>query len=170
MVAASLMEAMAAVGVQALVLASVLVTSTALTLLAGETWGLEAQLFAERQVEHLLDTAAARAGSGPSGPPAIANASASKVVFFADLDGNGSVDTSSSEKTEIEVRSPTASTRSLFHRLGNQGMTVEDRLPATATIAYVGPGGLAASAADATGILLPRRRVALSVAIPARLP
>lgn len=170
MVASGLLEAMAALGLQAVVLASVLTSSTALAILTADAWQIQATLFAERQVEHLVDTAAARAGSGPTNPPAIAAATPDKVVFHADMNGDGVVDTSSSEKTEIEVRHPSSSAATLMHRLGNQGMTVEDALPAAARITFIDKHGALASAEHATGMTIPRRGTFLAVVVTARMP
>jgi len=165
-----MLEAMAALGLQALVLASLLATSTGLTILAGEAWKVDGALFAERQVEHLIDTAVARAGAGPSSPPPIASATQSKVVLYADLNGDGAVDTSTSEQTELELRYPSASTCTLMHRLGRQGMTVEEGLPPAAQMVLIGRFGAAATVNDATGFTIPRRGGLLTAALPARIP
>ena len=62
MAPSSLLEAIAALGLHGLVLASLLSAATTSTLLAREAWDVQAMLFAERQVEQLVDTAAVRAG------------------------------------------------------------------------------------------------------------
>jgi len=171
MVPASLLEAMAAIGLQALVLASLLTSTTGITILVGDVWSAHASAFAERQVEHLVDAAIARAGAGPADVPAVGDATSERIVFQADLDGDGVVDTSSAEQTELELRATSASSpRTLLHRLGRQGMTVEDDLPSTSRVSLLGRGGAPATPTDATGVEIPRRNGLLAVAIPVRLP
>ena len=171
MIPATVLEAIAALGLQALVLASLLSSTTGLTILAHDVWLSHASAFGERQVEHLIDIAVARAGTGPSRPAPVSDATTEKITLHADLNGDGTVDSSSSEQTELELRSTSASSpRTLLHRLGKQGMTVEDGLPNTAGMTLVGRGGAATGVADATGIVVPRRNGLLAVAIPARFP
>lgn len=171
MLPATILEAMAALGLQALLLASLLSGTTGITILAHDVWAVHASVFAERQVEHLIDVAAARAGAGPSSPPPIADATPEMMTLYADLNGDGTIDTSSSEQTQLELRHASAlSPRTLFHRIGNQGMTIEDGLQNTAGMTLIGRAGTGAGSADATGIKIPRRGGTLAVVIPARFP
>jgi hypothetical protein len=171
MLPATILEAMAALGLQALLLASLLTSTTGIAILVHDVWVVQASAFGERQVEHLVDVAVARAGAGPSRPAPVANATSEQITLYADLNGDGSVDTSTSEQTQIELRHTSASSpRTLLHRIGNQGMTIEDSLVKTAQIILIGRNGAAAGAADATGMAIPRRGGTLAVAIPARFP
>jgi len=89
MAPASLIEAVAALGIQALLLATLLSSSTGLAILTSEAWDAHAELFRQRQVEHLLEIASAQAGAGPAAPATVAASSGDVVVLHADLDGDG---------------------------------------------------------------------------------
>ena len=170
MAPAGLMEAVFALALHAVVLASLLSGTTTVTLLARETWTAHASLFAERQVEHLIDAATARAGAGPGKPLPVGEASASTVVLHADLNGDGVVDTNSSERTELEVRL-SSGTRVLFHQIGRQSMRVEEHLPAPSVFRLLArDGNPAATLADTTCIEVPRVDRTIYAALAARVP
>jgi hypothetical protein len=151
------MEAIAALAMHGLVLASLLSGATTSTLLAREAWTIHAELFAQRQVEHLLDGITARAGSGPGSPQPVAEASAAALVLHADANGDGVVDPNSSERTELELRAGVGETRVLFHRIGRQSMRIEERLSDDASFRLLArDGGDAATVTDAACISVPR--------------
>ena len=103
-----------------------------------------AESFAERQVESLIDVATGRAGAGPASPAAIASASSTSVVLQADLNGNGTADTSSAERTELEVRT-SSGTRVLYYKIGGQSMKIEESLSATSVLTLLDRNGAAAA-------------------------
>ena len=172
MAPSGLLEALAALAMHGLVLASLLGGATTLTLLARETWTAHAELFARRQVEQLLDASVARAGAGPASQAPVALASGTSIVLQADLDGNGAVDPNSSERTEIELRAGTGATRVLFHRIGRQSMRIEERLAQDSAFRVLAASGAdATAAADATCIVVPRAAGSpLYAVLVARLP
>ena len=164
------LEALFALALHGIVLASLLAGTTTLTVLAREAWSVHAQSFAERQVESLVDVATARAGAGPANPAAVGTASASSVVLQADLDGNGTAETSSAERTELELRA-SSGTRVLFYRIGGQSMRVEEKLPGSSAFALLAANGNPASnAAEATCIAVPHAAGTLYTLLAARLP
>ena len=132
------------------------------------------QVFRERQLEHLAERAAATAGTGPLHPAAIGSASATAVVFQADLDGNGAVDATSSETTALEVAN-SAGTSKVRIRLGRQTMTVLESTEGAAALVLRDRSGLAAGASNArlVELNLPARAspagCPLLVALPARV-
>jgi hypothetical protein len=167
-----LLEAVAALALHGVVLASLLTGTTTLALLGREAWVVHAELFAERQVEHLIDTAAARAGSGPATLP-VAEASAETIVLHADLDGDGAIDETSSERSAFELRPAAgrADSSTLLYRIGRQGMKIEEGLAGTSTIRLLSrDGGQPAAPADATGVEFPRTGLSMFSVLAARLP
>ncbi len=135
---------------------------------------LEEEMFAERQLEHLVDRASLAAGSGPLRPPALTSLDASNAVFGADLDGNGTVDSSGSETSALEVRRSGNEAR-IRVRVGKQTMTVLVLPETEATIEGLDREGRGATASTATLLeleLRPRADVdaarRLLFALPAR--
>jgi hypothetical protein len=170
MAPSGLLEALFALALNGVVLASLLAGTTTLTVLAREAWTIHARSFAERQVESLVDVATARAGAGPGSPPALASASATSVVLQSDLDGNGVAETTSAERTELELRA-SSGTRVLFYRIGGQSMRVEEKLPgASAFVLLTMNGATATTLADATCIAVPRAAGTLYTLLAARVP
>jgi hypothetical protein len=170
MAATGLLEALFALALHGIVLASLLAGTTTLTVLAREAWSIHAESFAERQVESLVDIATGRAGTGPGSPAALASAAAASVVLQADLNGNGVADTTSAERTELELRT-SSGTRVLYYRIGGQAMKVEEKLPATSAFALLAKNGaIAGSTADATCVVVPRPHGTLYTLLAARVP
>jgi hypothetical protein len=99
----------------------------------------------ERHVEHLLDSAFARtlAAGGT-----VSECTGDTVVLEADLDGDGSVDPNSSERTAFSVVVRTASRRALTQQLGRQSMTLSDSLAGDAALRCLDALGGAAAAAS----------------------
>ena|SRR6185503_3876951 len=170
MAPSGLLEALFALALNGVVLASLLAGTTTLTVLAREAWTLHARSFAERQVESLVDVATVRAGAGPASPLALASASASSVVLQADLDGNGIAETTSAERTELELRA-SSGTRVLFYRIGGQSMRIEEKLPGTSAFVLLAKNGAAATTlADATCVAVPRATGTLYTLLAAHVP
>lgn len=170
MIATSLMEMAAALALEAVVLASLLSALTSAALTNATAWELHASLFAARQVEHHVDVAAGRAGTGPNRPPAVASASTHACSLLADTDGNGRIDARTAERTAFELRPSTGDT-SLVHRLGRQSMAIDVRLPDGTRFAYTDAAGNAALAPSAvTTLSIPTAAGELVAALPQRLP
>lgn len=131
----SLIESIAALALEAIVMIGLVTTlATATTFADGIREQRDAVVDA-RRVEQLLDHAFSQAGAGPSVPPAIALAEPSRVVVHADLDGDGSIDTRSSERTEFALRRD-GTTQRLVHLIGRQSITVVRDLAVSARIDY----------------------------------
>lgn len=120
---ASLLEAAAALGVSAAVTVLMTTSLTGAVRVHAACLAVGDELFKARQLEHLVDRATLAAGSGPARPGAVSSISADTVVFASDHDGNGSIDTTSSETTALEVRQSGSQAR-VRVRLGRQTMTV----------------------------------------------
>jgi hypothetical protein len=165
-----ILEAAAALGVQALALAAMLSGSAAIAMLARDAWDVHAAMFRQRQVEHLLENASVQAGTGPGRPQAVAAGTATSVVLHGDANGNGTVDLSSAERTEVELRVATATKRNLFHHVGGQAMKVAEGLPAASRFSLLGIDGAQTDAVHATAFSAPTEGTTLIVAIAARLP
>ncbi|MFN2427633.1 MAG: hypothetical protein ABR587_14425 [Candidatus Binatia bacterium] len=143
-----LLETAASLGVSGAVMVLMTTSLTGASRVHSACVALGDELFAARQLEHLVDRAALAAGAGPGVPSPIASVSADTVVFASDHDGDGSIDTSSSETTALEVRQSGAETRVRL-RLGRQTMTIlaaEDR---EAALAVLDNHGLVTDAASA---------------------
>ena len=119
----AMLETAAALAVTAAMFGSTVAALAGATRVGAAATHLADQLFLERQLEHLIDRAALAAGSGPTRPPAIAAADAHRVVFHADLDGDGRVQPTGAETTALELAT-TGSDLRVRHRLGRQTMTV----------------------------------------------
>lgn len=146
-----LLEAAAAVGISAIVVAMVTGSLTSAVRVQTACMELGNEMFEARQLEHLVDRAVLAAGAGPGHPAAIASLSNDTITFASDQNGDGRVDTSSSETTALEVRQIGNQGR-VRVRLGRQTMTVLEADDATATISAVDRSGRRADAATATVI------------------
>ncbi len=120
---AGLLEAVAAMAIEALVLSASLAGIIANSQLLSAAALLHSDILQWRRVEHLFDTTLRRAGYGPNAPPPIAEASAARIVVQSDHDGDGRIDPRSSEIT-IFYFSDKDGGRSLMHRMGRQSMTL----------------------------------------------
>jgi hypothetical protein len=134
---------------------------------------LEDEMFRARQLEHLADRAALMAGAGPAHPPAIASISTDTVVFASDQNGDGIVDTTTSETTALEVRQVSGEARVRI-KLGRQTMSVLEEAKSTATLQAFDVHGNAADATHASLLQMtitpPDAKSARSmwIAVPAR--
>jgi hypothetical protein len=142
-----LLEAVASIAITTVVFATLTgaLGSTAVTSLAA--WGLVHQMSEERHAEHLLDTTLART-RGAAGR--IVDCGPAGVTFEADLDANGSIDTASSETTSFAIVNRAGGVRALTQRLGNQSITLTDRLAAGDAI--VCADSLGAATTDPTAV------------------
>jgi hypothetical protein len=143
---ATLLEAVASLGISGAVVALMSASMTSAVRVQNACIELGDQLFERRQLEHLVDRAVLSAGAGPSLPAAVSSVSADSVVFASDHDGDGVVDTTSSETTALEVRQSSGDARVRL-RFGRQTMTVMEVTDSEATLGVSDRGG---SAADAT--------------------
>ena len=146
---ASLLEAAASVGLSASLMATMTASLAGAVRVQSLTSAVAGELFAERQLEQLVDRATLLSGHGPTQPAAVSSISDDTVVFSSDLNGDGIVDTASSETTALEVRRASGRT-TVRVRLGRQTMTVVDAGDDTGTISGFDAYGGAASAASAT--------------------
>ncbi len=146
---ASLLEAAAAVGISGTVM--VLVTTSLAGAARIQSLGATVanELFAERQLEQLVDRASLQSGYGPAHPAAVSSVSADTVVFGSDSNGDSLVDPTSSETTALEVRRTSGRT-SVRVRLGRQTMSVLDAGDSTATLSAFDRSSHAATAAAAS--------------------
>jgi hypothetical protein len=145
---ATLVEAVASLGISGAVVALISASMTSAVRVQNACIELGDQLFERRQLEHLVDRTVLAAGGGPSLPAAVSSVSADSVVFGSDHDGDGIVDTTSSETTALEVRHTSGYARVRL-RFGRQTMTVMEVADSEATLAVSDRGGSAAAASAA---------------------
>ena len=150
---AGLLETAAAVAITGAMLASTSASMAASARIASAAAALTGELFVERQLEHLLDRGALAGGAGPDRPPAVGEAGTERIVFHADHDGDGRIDTDSSEVTALELVHHDGAVR-IRHRLGRQSMTIFERKDARARLAVFDRFGNAAGAAAASLLTL----------------
>lgn len=131
MIASSLLESAAALAMSAIVLATLTAALGASAVTSHGTWELAHRMAEERHVEHLLDAAFARTLAAGG---AVVECTDRRIALEADLDGNGAIDASSSERTAFSVVDRTTDRRALTQQLGQQSMTLNDTLPGTAAI------------------------------------
>ncbi len=146
MIAPSLLETAAALALHAGVLATLVSGLGANVRLAHELWTIEAELFRERQVEHLLDRAVMQAGAGPSTPPPVARADGGEIVLHSDRDGDGHVNPRSAEVTSVYFKTSGAKAR-LVYKLGRQAMTVMEDLSSESRFVHMDAAGMPATLA-----------------------
>jgi len=136
----SLLETVAALALEATVLIALTVTLTSMTTMASSLRDLRDAAMEDRRIEHLIDHAAGRAGSGPTSPIAVALAETSRVVFQADLNGDGLIDARTSERTEFVLRAEAGGQR-LSHRIGRQSITLVRNLSSDRSIEFTDADG-----------------------------
>src|SRR6185503_16477200 len=88
------------------------------------------------------------AGMGPGHPAAVTAVSADTIVFEADQNGDGVVDSTSSETSALESRAAGSDAR-VRVRLGRQTMTVLEAERSDASLSAVDRHGAAANATTA---------------------
>jgi hypothetical protein len=145
---ASLLEAVASLGISSAVVALLSASMTSAVRLQTACIELGDELFERRQLEHLVDRAVLAAGAGPGFPAGVASMSSDSIVFASDHDGDGTVDTTSSETTALEVRQSSGDARVRL-RFGRQTMTVMEIADSEATLSVLDRGGATASAGTA---------------------
>ena len=137
-IASTLLEAMAALAVALTVLGTLAGSLAASGAASISAWRLAYRLAETRQVEHLLETTLARASAAGG---RVTSCGADELVFEADLDGNGTVDTDSSERTAFVLSNRSGARRALSQRLGRQSITVVDTLAAGARMSCLDLSG-----------------------------
>jgi hypothetical protein len=151
MIALGLLESLAAVALETLVLAALLAQLVAAVELGGAAWAMHARIFEVRQAEDLILTALTRAGEGLDGQLCIRASSETVLELAADLDGNGRVDTDSAERTALLVDRDAGERSRLVHRMGRQSMTILSGLaPNAHLVALDRYGATARSTEDIT--------------------
>lgn len=118
-----LLETTAALAISGAVLVLVTGSLAGSARLHANSFQLTDQLFRARQLEHLIDRAALWAGAGPTHPPPVSALASDAVTFACDHNGDGTIDSSSSEATAVEIRQFGSQTRVRI-RFGGQTMTV----------------------------------------------
>jgi len=131
MIASTLVEAMAALTISLTVLGTLSAALAASGVASVSAWRLAYGLAETRQIEHLLETTLARASAAAG---RVTSCTADEVVFEADLDGDGTVDTTSSERTAFVISTRSGGQRALSQRLGRQSITLVDTLGSTAHV------------------------------------
>lgn len=131
MIASSLLEAAASLAITTIVLATLTASlgATAVTSLAA--WSAVHEALEERHREHLLEATFRRARETGG---TVAACSTTEITLDADLDGNGSIDASSAERTAFVIAARSGGKRALSQRIGGQSMTLTDTLSASAEI------------------------------------
>ena len=145
---ASLLEAAAAVGISGTVMVLVTTSLAGAARIQSLAATVANDLFAARQLEQLVDRASLMSGYGPAHSAAVSSVSADTVVFGSDANGDGLVDSTSSETTALEIR-PASGRTSVRVRLGRQTMTVLDAGDGMATLFVYDVTGRPASAGTA---------------------
>jgi hypothetical protein len=131
MIASSLLEAGAAGAITSIVLATLTATLGAAATNSLSAWSMVHSTLEERHREHLLEVAFER---GRAAAGSISECSPEGVTILADLDRDGSIDTTSAEKTTFSVATHGGGKRVLSQRIGGQSMTLTDSLEAAAEI------------------------------------
>lgn len=131
----SLLESIAALAVEATVVIGLTATLTTVATVADGIGELRRTRMDARRVEQLLDHAVARAGAGPTSPHALLYAEPLRVVLQSDADGNGTIDSRTSELIEFVLRHD-GNTQRLVHRIGRQSMTLVRGVPADARMLF----------------------------------
>jgi hypothetical protein len=145
---ASLLEAVASLAISGTVVALVSASMSSAVRVQHACIELAGELFERRQLEHLVDRAVLAAGAGPGLPSAVASATSDTVVFSSDHDGDGTVDTQSSETTALEVRQSSGDARVRI-RFGRQTMTVLEAEDSEVTLEVLDRRGAATGAEGA---------------------
>lgn len=149
----SLLEAVAALSISGAVMVLSITSLTAAARLHAACATLSSELFASRQLEQLVDRATLLAGNGPNLPEPVSALEPDTIVFASDHDGDGIVDTGSSESTALEVRQISGHVK-VRVRLGRQTMTVFEADDSDAVVSALDAAGRVADAAGATFIEL----------------
>lgn len=125
MSAGSLLETMTAVAVQAVAFAGLGGLCASSAGMAATAADAADRVQAFIHVEHLIDAAAARAGTGPGAVDAGRSIRDRRLVELpADLDYDGRVDTTSKERTAVTVSPRTGGRTGLVLRLGRQSVAI----------------------------------------------
>lgn len=128
MIGIGLLESLAAVALETLVLSALLAQLVATVQLGGAASALQNRIFEARQAEDLILTALTRAGEGLDAQACVRTYSETVLEVAADLDGDGRVDAASAERTALLVEPDAGNRRRLAHRMGRQSMTILSRL------------------------------------------
>jgi hypothetical protein len=146
--ATTLLEALASLGLYAVVLATLLSTLTTVVASGRGASDHYVRAAGERQLEQLASRAFVRAGEGPRRPSPLAVAHRDELVLTADLDGDGTVDPHTAERTSFLIRRDTDGRAKLLHRIGRQSMTVSQPLSRDAAFVYLAADGSRTSSLD----------------------
>lgn len=146
---AGLLEATVSTALSAATLAMVTASLAGAVRLDAAALALGDELLQRRQLEQLVDRAAAGAGAGPALPAAVSFVNDRNIVLAADLDGNGAVDAASSETTAVESRRSGSAVR-VRVRYGRQAMTVLEVGDADVVVEALDAWGRPAGAEAAT--------------------
>ena len=144
----SLLEAAASLAVSAAVTVLMTTSLTAAVRVQSACVAVGDDLFEARQLEHLVDRATLWAGVGPTRPAQVSSIADDTVVFASDRDGNGTIDSTNSETTALEVRQSGARVR-VRVRLGRQTMTVLEADDSESTLSVLDRHGRLADTATA---------------------
>ena len=131
MIAGTLLESLAALAVAMTVLGTLGAALAASGASSIAAWRLAYSLSEGRQVEHLLETTLARTLAAAG---SVTSCTEDDIVFEGDLDGNGTVDTHSSERTAFVLSARPGGRRALSQRLGQQSITIADTLVGSARV------------------------------------
>jgi len=145
----SLLEAAAALGVSGVVMVLMTTSLTGAARVNAACIALGDELFRVRQLEHLVDRTTLAAGAGPTRPAPVSSLSDDTVVFASDHDGDGSIDSTSSETTALEVRQSDGDARVRL-RLGRQTMTILEAGDSDASLLVLDTRGVAADPTTAS--------------------
>ena len=144
----TLLEAAASLGVSAAVMVLMTTSLAGAVRVHSACIAVGDELFEARQLEHLVDRATLAAGAGPTRPAPVSSISGDTIVFASDHNGDGSIATTSSETTALEVRQSGAQTR-VRVRLGRQTMTVLEADDSDSSLAVLDRRGATADVATA---------------------
>ncbi len=132
----SLFETIVAIALEAVVLSGLTTSLLAATELTATLRAQRGQTLETHRLEQLIDHGVIAAGTGPTHPPAIAEADAGRLVLHADLNGDSLINAHSAERIELMLRSD-GSTQRLVHRLGRQSATIARNLTRDASFTYL---------------------------------
>lgn len=122
-VVSGLAEAAAATAISAIVLTSLTAALGATAVTSLTAWRHVHAMAEQRHIEHLVETALARAEAAGG---RLTTCEETGLTVEADLDGNGTVDTTSAEQTAFVVQTRSDGSKALVQRLGRQSMTITE--------------------------------------------
>lgn len=147
-----LLEAVAALALQTLVLANLVAALTANAVMVHRAWQIQDRLATTRQIEHFVDRTLSRFDPAAVSSP-IVTATRPRLVVSGCVSKACREHGTSSMPTTFELRADGDHTKRLLHRIGRQTMTIGAGIPASARFEYWNHAGGSVTSTPAISIL-----------------